>query len=420
MPVFMKYLAVLPRIVFPADTGAKIRNLNMFSRLSAKGDQATIVCYRNQTDSEEDVEKMRQICTRLELVPWQENVGLSKGTLLSAAKNLISPYPYSADKYTTEPMVERIRSLLSSERYDALVVDTMFLAKLIMPLEHRPPSICFQHNVEYVIRRRQFEKADNPLAKAFFGFDYLRMKWFERNLEKWFDHLIMVSEVDQKTIGQLGIHNTSAVPLGVDVNEFTPDYVAPEHAKLELPDPLTDLVFTGSMDWLPNEDGLLWFISEILPLLQRTHRTRLWIVGRKPTKAITSAAENNPNVKVTGWVEDVRPYIANAAVYVVPLRIGGGTRIKIFEAMAMGKAVVSTTIGAEGLPVTSGQDLELADEASSFAERVGHLLENRSQANELGAAARALVEAKYSWANAADVFADICKCVVETKMGRAV
>jgi hypothetical protein len=133
----MKYLAVLPRIVFPADTGAKIRNLNMFSRLSAKGDQATVVCYRKQNDSEADVEKMRHICTRLELVPWQENIGFSPGTLLGAVKNLVSPYPYSADKYTNTSMIERIRSLLQEEHYDALVVDTMFMAKLIMPLEHR-------------------------------------------------------------------------------------------------------------------------------------------------------------------------------------------------------------------------------------------------------------------------------------------
>jgi glycosyltransferase involved in cell wall biosynthesis len=415
----MKYLAVLPRIVFPADTGAKIRNLNMFSRLSAKGDQATIVCYRNQIDSEEDVEKMRQICTRLELVPWQENIGVSKGALKSAARNLFSRYPYSVDKYTTEPMVDRIRSLLAAERYDALVVDTLFMAKLILSVPHRPPSICFQHNVEYIIRQRQFEKARNPLAKAFFGFDGVRMKWFEGNLEKWFDHLIMVSEVDCKAIGELGVHNTSAVPLGVDVDEFSPAFVSPT-VDFELPNPATDLVFTGSMDWLPNEDGLLWFVSEVLPLLQREHRTRLWIVGRRPTKAITAVAQRDPNVIVTGWVADVRPYIANAAVYIVPLRIGGGTRIKIFEAMAMGKAVVSTTIGAEGLPVTSGKDIELVDEPQAFAERISELLTNRARAAELGSEARALVEAKYSWANAADVFADICKRVVETKMGKVV
>jgi glycosyltransferase involved in cell wall biosynthesis len=416
----MKYLAVLPRIVFPADTGAKIRNLNMFSRLSAKGDQATVVCYRNQNDSEADVEKMRHICTRLELVPWQENIGFSPGTLLGAVKNLVSPYPYSADKYTNTSMIERIRSLLQEEHYDALVVDTMFMAKLIMPLEHRPPSICFQHNVEYVIRRRQFEKASNPFVKAFFGFDYVRMKWFEGNLEKWFDHLIMVSEVDRKTIAELGIHHTSAVPLGVDTTEFTPAYEPAEQpSTVDLPNPETDLVFTGSMDWLPNEDGLLWFISDVLPLLQKTHRTRLWIVGRRPGKTIAAAASQNPDIRVTGWVSDVRPYIAKAAVYIVPLRIGGGTRIKIFEAMAMGKPVVSTTIGAEGLPVTHGSDIVLADDPRAFASRVGHLLDHRSEAKALGAAARALVEAKYSWASAADVFADICRRTVEYKMGRA-
>ena len=129
------------------------------------------------------------------------------------------------------------------------------------------------------------------------------------------------------------------------------------------------------MDWMPNEDGILYFVAEDLVVnSQTTPKTTLWVVGRKPGKGIMAWAESDPGIQVTGRVEDIRPYIANGAVYVVPLRVGGGTRLKIFEAMAMGKAVVSTTIGAEGLPGDRGSDIILADEPAQFAEGVYRLL----------------------------------------------
>jgi len=162
------------------------------------------------------------------------------------------------------------------------------------------------------------------------------------------------------------------------------------------------LVFTGSMDWMPNEDGIFRFVKEVLPLIRIRHpATKLWVVGRKPSNRIKALAESDTHIKVTGRVEDVRPYIAKGAVYIVPLRVGSGTRLKIFEAMAMGKAVVSTTIGAEGLPVTSGADVILADESRQFADAVCDLLQSPRERNRIGSAARTLVEEKYSWAAAA-------------------
>jgi len=162
------------------------------------------------------------------------------------------------------------------------------------------------------------------------------------------------------------------------------------------------LVFTGSMDWMPNEDAILYFVEEVLPLIRaRRPNTALWVVGRKAGRKIRALAESDPGIHVTGRVEDIRPYIARGSVYVVPLRVGSGTRLKIFEAMAMGKAVVSTTIGAEGLPVTSGSDIVLADEPRRFADEVGRLLASPEERKRIGDAARKLVEEKYSWAVAA-------------------
>lgn len=410
----MKFLAVLPRVVFPADTGAKIRNLHMFSRLSRKGDTATIVCYRNQDDSDADVERMRGLCTNLELVPWREHIKTSPRALVAGAKNVFSPYPYSVDKYTTAPMVNKIRELLARETYDGIVVDTVFMARAMVGLK-LPPSVCFEHNVEFVIRQRQFESEKRLPVKAFFWYDYQRMRRFEGQLGTLFDHLIMVSPKDCETIGSLGVKNTTAVPLGVDTDEFTPDWKPEAGGDVDLPNPATDLVFTGSMDWEPNQGGIRWFAEEVLPQLQDIENLRLWVVGRRPNAQLLALAESNRQIKVTGWVSDVRPYIANAAVYVVPLLVGGGTRIKIFEAMAMAKPIVSTTIGAEGLPVIHGENLLLSDTATAFADSIRKLIQQKELAAKLGGAAREMVAANYSWASAADVFAQICHDTVERR-----
>jgi glycosyltransferase involved in cell wall biosynthesis len=160
------------------------------------------------------------------------------------------------------------------------------------------------------------------------------------------------------------------------------------------------------MDWLPNEDGMLYFVREILPRIRQVEPdVTLSIIGRAPTPAVKRLAEEN-GIEVTGRVDDVRPHVANGAVYVVPLRIGGGTRLKIFEAMAMAKAVVSTTVGAEGLPVTTGQNIMIADEPARFAQAVVHMIRDDGARRRIESAARELVVQKYDWGAVAQDFED--------------
>jgi glycosyltransferase involved in cell wall biosynthesis len=163
------------------------------------------------------------------------------------------------------------------------------------------------------------------------------------------------------------------------------------------------MVFTGSMDWLPNEDAMLYFCDKVLPIIRAEEpAVRLSIVGRAPTPAVSKLGEiYRDAARVTGRVDDVRPYIAEAGVYVVPLRIGGGTRLKIFEAMSMAKAVVSTGVGAEGLPVEDGRHVLIADEPNTFARAVVRLLRDVGRRRELEAAARALVVERYDWSSVA-------------------
>jgi glycosyltransferase involved in cell wall biosynthesis len=244
--------------------------------------------------------------------------------------------------------------------------------------------------------------AANPVARQLLAQQWRRMLRFERDALGRFDLVLAVSDTDSRTFERLypGTIQTPihVVQTGVDTQYFTP--TAPDIARR------AHLVFTGSMDWLPNEDGMLYFVREILPLIRAQEPdATLSVIGRAPTPAVRRLAEEH-GVEVTGRVDDVRPHIAAGSVYIVPLRIGGGTRLKIFEAMGMAKAIVSTTVGAEGLPVTPGTDIAIADEPHAFAEAVVRLIRDGGARQRLEAAARSLVVARYDWSAVAQDFED--------------
>jgi glycosyltransferase involved in cell wall biosynthesis len=215
------------------------------------------------------------------------------------------------------------------------------------------------------------------------------MRRFEASACARADLTVAVSEADRALLAaDAPTARIRAVSTGVDTAFFVPNDAAERDGRL---------VFTGSMDWYPNEDAVLHFIDEMLPLIRReAPGVSLAIVGRRPTERLTAAARR-AGVEVTGTVDDVRPHVATAAVCVVPLRVGGGTRLKIFEALAMGKAVVSTSVGAEGLPLSPGEHYLRADDPAAFAREVVRLLRDAALRRRLGAAGRALVEARHSW-----------------------
>jgi glycosyltransferase involved in cell wall biosynthesis len=223
---------------------------------------------------------------------------------------------------------------------------------------------------------------------------------FERQTLARFDLVLAVSDADKQTFTRLypgalrsAVH---VIPTGVDTAYFAPDperQVRPSH-----------MVFTGSMDWLPNEDGMVYFVRHILPHIRQAEPdATLSIVGRTPTPTVRRLGDER-GVEVTGRVDDVRPHIATAAVFIVPLRIGGGTRLKIFEAMAMGKAVVSTTVGAEGLPVSHARNIAIADEPARFAHAVVRLMRDADARRRMEDEARKLVVERYDWSAVAEDF----------------
>jgi len=334
---------------------------------------------------------MRTVASRVETIPRREP---RKGTwrfYADAALHLVDPLPYAVGKYRSGAYRRRLRQLLAEESFDLVVCDFLFPA-VNLPETLPCPAVIFTHNVESEIWRRHASTQSGVIAKVLYGAQHRRMHQYEARTLRRFDAVLAVSDADRETFTRLypdairGL--VHIVPTGVDTDFFKPSGSPPR---------ATQLVFTGSMDWLPNEDAMRYFCRSILPLVRAEEpEVRLSIVGRAPTPAVQSLAAES-GVEVTGRVDDVRPFMDQAAVYIVPLRIGGGTRLKIFEAMAMGKAVVSTTVGAEGLPVVNGEHLLLADEPRSFARAIVRLIRDQDQRERLGDAARRLVLARYDW-----------------------
>ncbi len=220
---------------------------------------------------------------------------------------------------------------------------------------------------------------------------------FEADACKKAAGVIAVSETDSATMRKWFDVEAASVPTGVDVDYFEPPAQTARDAQ--------GLVFVGSMDWMPNIDGIRWFTEAVLPLIREKRRDLpVTIVGRLPPPEIQALAETDSFLKVTGTVPDVRPYLWGACISIVPLRIGGGTRLKIYESMAAGVPVLSTTVGAEGLDVVNGETIALADTPEEFARLALELTRDSQARAKMSAAAREMVASRYSWSQVAQQF----------------
>jgi sugar transferase (PEP-CTERM/EpsH1 system associated) len=388
----MRILWLNAGLLLPLDKGGKLRTWHLMRHLATRHEM-TYLSFADPGTTPFEREGMRDVCAHLQVVPRRDP---GKGTLAfyaDAAAHLLNPLPYAVAKYRSWEYRTLLRQLLADTRFDLIVCD--FLVPAVNMPELLPcPAVLFTHNVESEIWRRHYERQHDPFRRFLYREQWQRMLRFERNTIARFDRVLAVSDMDAQTLQRLYPTALKALPLtvqtGVDTTFFAPDRASsspnPQH-----------LVFTGSMDWIPNEDAMTHFCHDILPRIrERSTGVTVSIVGRAPTPAVVKLAEI-AGVEVTGRVDDVRQHIARASAYIVPIRIGGGTRLKIFEAMAMGKAVVSTTVGAEGLPVTDGRDIVIADDAAAFADAVVSILADGERRNQIAQAARDLVVTHYDW-----------------------
>ena len=392
------------RFPYPLDTGGKIRTAKILEQLKNVFD-ITLVSNMESAQDNQYLEQVRNLCAEFRPVPWKEARKYTFRFYVKLFRAMFSRYPFTVINDYSRDLESVLCHLTISKPIDLLICDFL-QPSLNVRLLKGIPMLLFEHNIESVIPRRHFETARNAFARLFWWLQWRKMERYEKEACKLFTGVVVVSEKDKEIlIDQFDARNVHAIPTGVDTKFF-----APQEEKIKP----NSIIFTGSMDWLPNEDAILFFVRDILRTVkQQIKEVTFTIVGRRPSRYLLKRLNSYPEVTVTGWVDDIRPYISSHMVYVIPLRIGGGTRIKAYEAMAMGKAVVSTKVGVEGLPVRHGEQLVIADEPRQFAAAVVGLLRNVDERKRLEVNARIFVESNFSWEKVAEVFERTCRNVVE-------
>ena len=397
----MKTLWVNSNFMHPTTKGGQIRTLEMLRHLH-RWHEIHYVAIANPAQPEGPARAHEYSCKSYPF-PYCVPSKSSPAFYAELVRGLFSATPVAVERFHPPGMRAFLEDLIRRERFACAVVDHLAPTSYFPDLPH---AIFFQHNVETVIWRRHVEHAANPLRRAYFKLQADRMYRYERRVSQASGHIVAVSRTDADVMRRLfDVTRVTEIPTGVDIDYFLPGKTGDSACQ---PVPTADLVFVGSMDWLPNVDGVLYFVREILPLIRRQRpATTLAIVGRTPPPKILQLAAEDAAIQVTGTVPDIRPYLWNSAVSIVPLRIGGGTRLKIYEAMAAQIPVVSTTIGAEGLSVNPPEDIRIADTPDRFASHCLELLASPEIRARLSHSAWQMVNSNYSWEHVARCFEKI-------------
>lgn len=378
--------------ILPVDTGGKIRSYNLARQLAARHDLTFVSYYDGAEDSRYEHELRKAFPGAMALSTGAPTGGARQG--IHFAARWLEPAPYAVSKFYFAPLRAQIVQWDREARFDVMICDFLS-ASLNFPEGLSTRTVLFQHNVESALWARQAQHEPHALKRFVFRREAGKMSAYEPAAVRRFDHVIAVSPHDKSLMESMTTPDRlTVVRTGVDLTTFRAAQGATPNDSLVL--------FLGSMDWEANADGVSWFCDAIWPKVKAVvPQATFRVVGRNPGANIRALATDS--IAIAGGVPSVIPHLQAASVFVVPLRIGGGTRLKIFEAMATGCAVVSTAVGAEGLDVRAGTDILLEDDPTAFANAVVRLLQDPQQRAALGRAAAATA-ARFDWSNVVDDF----------------
>ncbi len=390
---------ISPVFLFPADTGGRIRTTNILRGLKGGALDVTLLGPAGPEQVRRWAPQLDALCDRF--VPWRP---LPVRPRWRRAWDLLGPLPVNVAADRTQPGLRAVNRALGPGAFDVVVFDFVHAA-VLRPAGLACASVCFTHNIEAEIFARHADQARGALMRAVWSAQCKKMQRFEGEALPRFTSVVAVSERDAAFLTErYGVVAPAVIPTGVDLDYF--EWRTPPPVGAGMP---PTVVFTGSMDWDANIDGVRHFLDHAWPLIHgRVPSARFIVVGRNPPASLVERGRAVPGVTFTGLVDDVRPYVYGAHVFVIPLRVGGGTRIKAFEAMAMGCPVVSTTVGIEGLSVQAGDHYLLRDEPADQADAIVTLLGDASQCQAISVRARQCVEARFGHRVAAQVFERIC------------
>ncbi|MEO1245978.1 MAG: glycosyltransferase family 4 protein [Pseudomonadota bacterium] len=404
----MKILAVTTKSPWPLNEGRALRTYNLLKE-AAKRHEVTLCTYVQSQEELDGIPELEKFCSAVHAVPlYMKWPKLS--LLADALRELVSPAPLHAVKYSKRPMRELVGGLLESGDYDVLHLDMLQLAELASA-GGDVPTVLVEHNVESQILARRLENESNPVLRAYLRYQTDKLRRYEARMCNAVQHVTTVSDEDREQLAALGVETpVTSVPNAVDTEFFTP-------ADVEIrPD---TLIYVGSLAWFPNEDAVGYFVDEILPrIAEKRPGVRFNVIGQTPDTAKLKRWTATGRVEFLGFVDDIRPHVGSAAVYVVPLRIGGGTRLKILDALSMSKALVSTSVGCEGLGLEHGVQAKVADEPAAFADAVVELLANPELAAGFGRAGRQYVYEHFRWQEIALRMEAVYEAAAATRLAR--
>jgi sugar transferase (PEP-CTERM/EpsH1 system associated) len=393
----MKILIIAHKMPYPPRGGATLRNFNLMKECS-KNNEIHLLTFtqepylRDPEKLRESIEYLKKYCSEVKVFKIPSDYNRLYWYLLLFL-NLLSIDPYSVWKFWSPAMTKAIKKHMKNHDFDLIEIGCISLIKYAR-LAPGLPRLMIHHNLESQLLFRRSKISRNWLAKIYLALQAYKLRRLEKIACRTFDYHTTVSELDKKVLLEISSNiNVAVVDNGTDTDYFKPMNVSLEE---------DTLVFAGSMSWYPNADAMIFFVKEIWPLIKKKiPDIKLNLIGSQPPAELIELCQIEPGVNLLGFVEDVRTYIAKSSVYVVPIRVGGGTRLKILDAMAMGKAIISSSIGCEGIEVRDGENIVIADDPEKFAEKIIQLLRNKSLRNRLEIAARETAVKYYSWSHIA-------------------
>jgi glycosyltransferase involved in cell wall biosynthesis len=390
----LRLLFVSTIMPYPPIYGSAIRTWSLLRALASQGVEITFLTF-GSAGGRRELKPLHDLCRHVHVVPLAQK-SLTRATdYVGRGIALLGRRAYAAVRYRHREMLAAVQEQLSTGSFDAIFADTLFALVNIPPV--RIPLIANGHNVEYLILKRYLQYETNPVKRAYAWLESEKLRRWEQKVFRCADFGIACSEYDRDVLLAQGCNT----PMAVLPNVVDTIYYAPQPGDGE---PFT-VMYQGGMDWFPNRDAVEYFTRKILPILRsRIREVQFVVAGRNPSLEFRRRFQNDPGVEFTGTVDDMRSLIQRAQVCVVPLRIGSGTRLKILESSAMGKPVVSTSLGAEGLRMRDGNEILLRDDPRAFADAVADLLLDPDRRKALGAAARVRVQEDYS-------FSALCKAL---------
>ena len=383
-----RLLVVAKAVPYPPGDGAAMRTWAVLRALAADGHSIELLSFGRVADLENAGGALRQVCASVEVIPHAApNLSNAAGHLRLLG-SLGSALPYSVARFRSETMRTRVEQWLETPKVDAVLCDNPFLFINLPPVVP-VPIILNSHNIESLLLRRLLNFEHNPAKWAYASMELWKLSRWERRMASRASLILACSEHDRTIMATMCPETPVAVvPNIIDVENYTP---SPD-------DDGETVLYVGAMDWYPNKDAASWFVSEIWPEVRRLlPGVRFRIAGRGPSGKLRRRLESVAGVEFTGAVPDMRIEIERAPVCVVPLRIASGTRLKILEAAALAKAIVSTRVGAEGLDFVDEKEIILADDPGRFAQAVADVVANSGRRRALGMAARRRVESQYSF-----------------------